>query len=249
VPDGLEPPLTQRDNSSEPCIEGVQHSYVNVGDTPARILFIYSPAGMERMLSEIGQPVQPGYPRRRTGPRTWPKWARSQTSATLSSCRRSPTEAEEFEPRAGITISTPAGFNVGALELELARWRRDRLVPVGQHAARCGSLPSTDDHHRQTTRPFRSAAAYSSSSTPRCPSAPAATQRPSAHAAPLVLHSARPAESLRGGNDAGHVGLAAAAIVSVVRRTTFAVGVLRSSGRFGQVGNTGKVDGSSSDPS
>lgn len=35
---------------------GVVHSFANVGTTPARMLFMYSPAGMEGMFAEIGAP-------------------------------------------------------------------------------------------------------------------------------------------------------------------------------------------------
>lgn len=34
---------------------GVVHSYRNVGDGPARMLFLYSPPGMEAMFPEIGR--------------------------------------------------------------------------------------------------------------------------------------------------------------------------------------------------
>lgn len=39
---------------------GVPHSYSNVGAGPARMLFMYSPAGMEDMFAEIGKPGQRG---------------------------------------------------------------------------------------------------------------------------------------------------------------------------------------------
>lgn len=35
---------------------GHDHSFRTVGDTPARMLFMYSPAGMEGMFAEIGTP-------------------------------------------------------------------------------------------------------------------------------------------------------------------------------------------------
>jgi len=40
--------------------KGTCHGFTNVGTTPARMLFLYAPAGMERMFAEIGQPAQPG---------------------------------------------------------------------------------------------------------------------------------------------------------------------------------------------
>ena len=40
--------------------KGTQHSYAVVGTTPVRMLFIYVPAGMEKMFEEIGKPVQSG---------------------------------------------------------------------------------------------------------------------------------------------------------------------------------------------
>ncbi len=40
--------------------QGTRHSYATVGTTPARMLFLYAPAGMERMFAEIGTPAQPG---------------------------------------------------------------------------------------------------------------------------------------------------------------------------------------------
>lgn len=39
---------------------GTLHSFTNVGDVPAKMLFIYSPAGMEGMFAEIGTPGQRG---------------------------------------------------------------------------------------------------------------------------------------------------------------------------------------------
>lgn len=35
---------------------GTPHHFSNVGDTSARMLFMYSPAGMEHMFAEIGSP-------------------------------------------------------------------------------------------------------------------------------------------------------------------------------------------------
>jgi mannose-6-phosphate isomerase-like protein (cupin superfamily) len=40
--------------------KGTQHSYAVVGTTPVRMLFLYVPAGMEKMFEEIGTPAQPG---------------------------------------------------------------------------------------------------------------------------------------------------------------------------------------------
>lgn len=40
--------------------KGTQHSYAVVGTTPVRMLFLYIPAGMEKMFDEIGTPAQPG---------------------------------------------------------------------------------------------------------------------------------------------------------------------------------------------
>ena len=40
--------------------KGTRHGFTNVGTTPARMLFLYAPAGMERMFAEIGQPARPG---------------------------------------------------------------------------------------------------------------------------------------------------------------------------------------------
>ncbi len=42
--------------------KGTIHSYATVGATPVRMLFLYAPAGMERMFGEIGTPAQPGVP-------------------------------------------------------------------------------------------------------------------------------------------------------------------------------------------
>jgi len=42
--------------------KGVRHGFRNVGGTPARMLFLYTPAGMERMFEEIGRPAQAGVP-------------------------------------------------------------------------------------------------------------------------------------------------------------------------------------------
>jgi len=42
--------------------QGTRHSYVNVGGTTVRMLFLYTPAGMEGMFGEIGQPAQLGVP-------------------------------------------------------------------------------------------------------------------------------------------------------------------------------------------
>ena len=39
---------------------GTRHGFTNVGARPARMLFLYTPAGMERMFGEIGTPAQPG---------------------------------------------------------------------------------------------------------------------------------------------------------------------------------------------
>jgi mannose-6-phosphate isomerase-like protein (cupin superfamily) len=40
--------------------KGTQHSYAVVGTTPVRMLFLYVPAGMEKMFDEIGKPAQSG---------------------------------------------------------------------------------------------------------------------------------------------------------------------------------------------
>jgi mannose-6-phosphate isomerase-like protein (cupin superfamily) len=43
------------------CVpKGTQHSYAAVGSVPVRMLFLYVPAGMEKMFGEIGIPAQPG---------------------------------------------------------------------------------------------------------------------------------------------------------------------------------------------
>ena len=39
---------------------GTPHHFSNVGETPARMLFMYSPAGMEEMFAEIGTPGERG---------------------------------------------------------------------------------------------------------------------------------------------------------------------------------------------
>ena len=39
---------------------GTPHHFANVGDAPAKMLFLYSPAGMEDMFAEIGAPGQRG---------------------------------------------------------------------------------------------------------------------------------------------------------------------------------------------
>jgi len=39
---------------------GTAHTFSNVGSAPARMLFFYAPAGMERMFAEIGTPAEPG---------------------------------------------------------------------------------------------------------------------------------------------------------------------------------------------
>ncbi len=47
----------------EPCSTsppGVAHSYSNVGTGPARMLFMYSPAGVEGMFAGIGKPGRRG---------------------------------------------------------------------------------------------------------------------------------------------------------------------------------------------
>ena len=38
----------------------VAHSYRNVGEDPAKMLFMYSPAGMDAMFSELGKPGRRG---------------------------------------------------------------------------------------------------------------------------------------------------------------------------------------------
>lgn len=40
--------------------KGVSHHFSNTGEAPARMLFIYSPAGMEGMFAEIGTPGRRG---------------------------------------------------------------------------------------------------------------------------------------------------------------------------------------------
>jgi mannose-6-phosphate isomerase-like protein (cupin superfamily) len=40
--------------------KGTRHSYATVGKVPVRMLFLYAPAGMEGMFTEIGTPAQPG---------------------------------------------------------------------------------------------------------------------------------------------------------------------------------------------
>src|SRR5919202_1764585 len=42
--------------------KGTVHSYATVGTVPVRMLFLYAPAGMERMFGEIGTKAQPGKP-------------------------------------------------------------------------------------------------------------------------------------------------------------------------------------------
>lgn len=41
---------------------GVSHTFSNVGGAPARMLFLYAPAGMEGMFAEIGAPAEAGVP-------------------------------------------------------------------------------------------------------------------------------------------------------------------------------------------
>lgn len=41
---------------------GTVHSYTTVSTTPVRMLFLYAPAGMERMFGEIGTAARPGVP-------------------------------------------------------------------------------------------------------------------------------------------------------------------------------------------
>jgi hypothetical protein len=38
------------------------HSYATAGTVPVRMLFLYAPAGMERMFGEIGTRAPPGKP-------------------------------------------------------------------------------------------------------------------------------------------------------------------------------------------
>jgi mannose-6-phosphate isomerase-like protein (cupin superfamily) len=40
--------------------KGTVHSFANVGTTPARMLFLYTPAGMDEMFAEIDTPTRPG---------------------------------------------------------------------------------------------------------------------------------------------------------------------------------------------
>jgi len=42
--------------------KGTVHSYATGGTAPVRMLFLYAPAGMERMFGEIGTPARPGLP-------------------------------------------------------------------------------------------------------------------------------------------------------------------------------------------
>jgi len=42
--------------------KGTRPGFTNVGTTPARMLFLYTPAGMERMFAEIGTPATSGEP-------------------------------------------------------------------------------------------------------------------------------------------------------------------------------------------
>ncbi len=48
--------------------KGTAHGFTNVGTTPARMLFLYTPAGMEGMFGEIGTAAQPGLPAPPPGP-------------------------------------------------------------------------------------------------------------------------------------------------------------------------------------
>ncbi|MDQ6675363.1 MAG: hypothetical protein M3069_32300, partial [Chloroflexota bacterium] len=98
---------------------------------------------------------------------------------------------------------------------------------------------------------IRAAAAYSSSSTSACSSAPAAIHRPSVQATRLSA-SFRPlfgtmlaslSTTLRRYASARRRSL------SFDARETFADGDRCSSGRFGSAGGSGNVDGSSSGPS
>jgi mannose-6-phosphate isomerase-like protein (cupin superfamily) len=54
-----------RDYEAEPGAtiyvpRGVVHSYSNVGEGPAKMLFLYSPAGMDGMFPELGKPGRRG---------------------------------------------------------------------------------------------------------------------------------------------------------------------------------------------
>ncbi len=40
--------------------KGTVHTFTNVGATPARMLFLYTPAGLDEMFAEIGTPARPG---------------------------------------------------------------------------------------------------------------------------------------------------------------------------------------------
>ena len=40
--------------------KGTEHSYAAVGTVPVRMMFLYVPAGMDKMFGEIGKPAQPG---------------------------------------------------------------------------------------------------------------------------------------------------------------------------------------------
>ena len=40
--------------------KATEHSYAAVGTVPVRMMFLYVPAGMDKMFGEIGKPAQPG---------------------------------------------------------------------------------------------------------------------------------------------------------------------------------------------
>lgn len=47
---------------------GTRHAYATVGAAPVRMLFLYTPAGMEEMFAEIGTPARPGMAAPPAGP-------------------------------------------------------------------------------------------------------------------------------------------------------------------------------------
>jgi quercetin dioxygenase-like cupin family protein len=70
----------------------VVHSYRTAGDTPARMLFLYSPPGMEGMFPELGRLGVRGAVPRPLNPADlssrWRRWRASTTSPSLSRSRR-----------------------------------------------------------------------------------------------------------------------------------------------------------------
>jgi hypothetical protein len=77
--------------------KGQFHTWKNTGSIPAKVLFFFTPAGIERLFDEIGVPVEGPVPWNRLLSNTWKNFTRlaKGTVSKLSSNPRRPWLSRE----------------------------------------------------------------------------------------------------------------------------------------------------------